>query len=251
MNAGICSIFFHNYYGQHKKWIKFFLENINVSCNLFYNIVEDSIYNMVDDCRLSEKLSNMVSGSNINKIILRRSPNKGKDIGGKMILMDTYLRLQMESEYIIFLHDKMSPHKIQNQEWEKKLFRIIEPAFIKQGLSFFNANPQTGIIAAKEAVQNEYDYARKSFISNNRIQLSRLRSEFGINNTDYRYVAGTMFWARSLPLSSFFKKHAPLDIRKNLEAGNVMDESNGTNTHAWERMLSWLIIEQGYNVKGL
>ena len=118
-------------------------------------------------------------------------------------------------------------------------------------MSFFNDNPQTGIIAGTESIQNEYDHSKKSFVSNNQVQLTELRSEFGISNTDYRYIAGTMFWARSLPLLTFFRKYAPLDIRKGLEPGNVIDENNGTNTHAWERMLSWLIVEQGYTIKGL
>jgi hypothetical protein len=59
-----------------------------------------------------------------------------------------------------------------------------------------------------------------------------------------------MFWVRALPLINFFKEHAPLDIRRTLEPGNVMDETHGTYTHAWERMLSWLITEQGYHLKG-
>ena len=251
MGSTICSIFFHNYYGQHKKWIQFFSEKMTVPFNLFYNIVEDSIYNSEDDLQQLNDLWKNTPDRYLNKIIFRKSPNRGKDIGGKLILLDAYLHLKQESEFIIFLHDKKSPHKIQNQEWEKKLFRIIEPAFIEQALAFFDNNPKTGIIAVEDAIQNEYDHSKKSFISNNQVQLTQLRSEFGICNTDYCYVAGTMFWARALPLLSFFRKHAPLDIRKNLEPGNVMDESSGSNTHSWERMLSWLIIEQGYIIKGL
>jgi lipopolysaccharide biosynthesis protein len=251
MNSVTCSIFFHNYYGQHEKWVKIFSEKVNLPFYLFYNIVENSIYNVEDDYRILSDLQNNISGQYLNKIILRKSPNQGKDIGGKLVLLDTYLHSSLESEYIIFLHDKKSPYKIQNQEWQKKLFRIIEPAFIERALAFFNENPQTAIIAGAESIRNEYDHSSKSFISNNQVQLTQLRSEFSINNTDCRYVAGTMFWARALPLLTFFRKHDPLVIRKNLEPGNVMDESTGTNTHAWERMLSWLIIEQGYNIKGL
>lgn len=245
------SIFFHNYYGQHKKWIQFFSEKMTVPFNLFYNIVEDSIYNIEDDHRLLSNLQENIQSQYLNKIIFRKSPNRGKDIGGKLVLIDAYLHLKQENGFIIFLHDKKSPYKIQNQEWQQKLFRIIEPAFIEQALAFFNENPQAGIIAGADSIQNEYDHSKKSFISNNQVQLAQLRSEFGINNTDHRFVAGTMFWARALPLLSFFRKHHPLDIRKNLESGNVMDETSGTITHAWERMLSWIIIEEGYSIKGL
>ena len=102
----------------------------------------------------------------------------------------------------------------------------------------------------EESIQNEYDYSQQSFSGTNQLQLTQLRSEYGINNTDYRHVAGTMFWVRSLPLIRFFTKHSPLNIRKTLESGNVMDENTGTITHAWERMLSWIITEQGYTIKG-
>ena len=60
-----------------------------------------------------------------------------------------------------------------------------------------------------------------------------------------------MFWARATPILSFFGDHPPLDIRKTLEKKNVMDDFGGTITHAWERLLSWLIFAQGYTIKGL
>lgn len=219
--------------------------------NLFYNIVEDSIYNSEDDFQQLGDLQKNTQGQYLNKIIFRQSSNLGKDIGGKLVLLDAYLHLKQETEFIIFLHDKKSPYKIQNQAWQQKLFRVIEPAFIEQAITFFNENPKTGIVASADSIRDEYDHSKKSFISNNRDQLTQLRSEFGISNMDYRYVAGTMFWARAVPLLTFFRKHAPLDIRKTLESGNVMDETSGTVTHAWERMLSWIINEQGYSIKGL
>src|SRR5687767_3168267 len=149
MNPAI-SIFFHNYYGHHKKWIQFFTEKMTVPFNLFYNIVEDSIYNSEDDHRLLSGLQNNTPGQYLKRIIFRKSTNRGKDIGGKLVLLDTYLHSKLGSEFIIFLHDKKSPYKIQNQEWEKKLFRIIEPVFIEQALAFFDKNPKTGIIAGED-----------------------------------------------------------------------------------------------------
>lgn len=251
MKSTVYSIFFHNYYGQHTKWLQFFSEKMTVPFNLFYNIVEDSVYNNEEYPGHLNDLRKTAQGQYLNNIIFRRSPNKGKDIGGKLVLLDAYLHLKQESEFMIFLHDKKSPYKIQNQEWQQKLFRVIEPAFTERAITFFNQNPNAGIIAGADSIRDEYDHSNKSFISQNQTQLTQLRSEFGISTTDYRFVAGTMFWARAAPLLTFFRKHAPLDIRKSLEAGNVMDEGKGTYTHAWERMLSWIISEQGYTIKGL
>jgi lipopolysaccharide biosynthesis protein len=249
MNA-IISIFFHNYYGQHKKWMEFFSAKMTMPFNLFYNIVENSLYTVEEDGTSFDNATNNITQPYLNKLVVRKSPNLGKDIGGKLVLLDAYLHLKEETEFIIFLHDKKSPHKIQNKEWQQKLFQIVEPAFAAQALSLFKKDPEVGIIAGADSIRNEYDQSQKSFIGNNQAQLAQLRSEYGVNNTGYRHVAGTMFWVRSLPLVSFFRKHSPLDIRKKLERGNVMDENTGTITHAWERMLSWIISEQGYTIKG-
>ena len=252
MNPGACSLFFHNYYGQHEDWIRFFSQKMTTPFTLFYNIVEDSLYNLEEgDDRLTERLEQAISGPYLKKIVLRRSPNQGKDIGGKLVLLDAWLHEREKAGYSIFLHDKKSPHKIQNHEWKNKLFQIIEPSFTEKALTAFNENNKIGIIAGSHSINNEYDGHLQSFISNNRSQLTQLRSDYRITSNDYRYVAGTMFWARSLPLLDFFSMHPPLEIRKTLEKGNVMDDHNGTTTHAWERLLSWLIFAQGYTIKGL
>ena len=249
MSATPCSIFFHNYYGGHADWLNFFNEKVNIPFTLYYNIVESSIFNQ-EDISL-EALQQAGNGPWLKKLVVRRSPNLGKDIGGKLVLMDACLRQPQQSEYIILLHDKKSPYKIQNKEWRDKLFQIIEPEFIKKAIALFSKHAGTGIIAPSDSIYNEYSSSRQTFISHNGFQLARFRSELGISNTDYRYVAGTMFWARSRPLLDFFRKNPPLDIRKQLENGNVMDETNGTNTHAWERLLCWLIFAQGYTINGI
>jgi lipopolysaccharide biosynthesis protein len=259
MDPVTCSLFFHNYYGQHEDWVRFFSEKIAVPFILYYNIVEDSLYNQEEDklhdvykyARIGERLHQSISGPWLKKIVLRRSPNKGKDIGGKLVLLDTFLQAPPDSPYAVFLHDKRSPHKIQSQQWKDKLFRIIEPEFVQKALSLFKGNKDVGIISLSDSIRNEYDESLQSFVSNNGRHLTRLRQELKILNTDYRYVAGTMFWVRSSPLLDFFGRFPPLEIRKTLETGNVMDETAGTITHAWERLLTWLIFAQGYTIKGL
>lgn len=250
MNSPPCSIFFHNYYGRHEDWIRYFTQKVQTPFYLFYNIVDDSLYNQDDDRGLRESLCQMACPF-LKKIVIRRSPNRGKDIGGKLVLLDAFLRMQTDSEFIVFLHDKKSPYKTQSQEWRDKLFQIIDTPFINEALRLFGKNKEIGMIASSYTINNEYNYTTQSFASENRSQLTALREEFKIDNNDHRYVAGTMFWARSSPLVDFFKMHPPLEIRKTLEKGNVMDEKNGTNTHAWERMLNWLIFARGYTLKGI
>lgn len=251
MNKAVCSLFFHNYYGGHEEWIRYLSEKIEIPFYLFYHVVADSLYNLDEGSDLADRLQQARSGPFLKDIFLRRSPNQGKDIGGKLVLLDAFIRTGLESEYFLFLHDKKSPYKVQSHTWKDKLFRIIDPSFVEKAIRAFDKNKETGLIAPAVNIRNEYDYQTKAFASKNRPQLERLVQELGLTGEDHRYIAGTMFWARARPMIHFFSNHPALDIRASLERGNVMDEFSGTNTHAWERLLSWLIFAQGYTLKGI
>lgn len=244
-----CSVFFHNYYGAHKEWIDFLCNKISIPFSLFYNIVEDSIYNV------NEIITQDIIGSGkkslLEKHIVYTSPNQGKDIGGKLVMMDSFIRLAFDSDLIVFLHDKKSPYKIQSEQWSAKLFRIIEPSFINVMIKCFEKNEEVGIVTSADSIYNEFDFTKNFFSSNNRDILKKLCSDYKITHEDFRYVAGTMFWVRTKPLIGFFNRYSPLEIRSTLEKGNVSDETAGTFTHAWERLLCWIVFQQGYTIKGL
>jgi hypothetical protein len=99
--------------------------------------------------------------SNCNKFI--SSPNKGKDIGGKLALIDLALKLKVKPDYYILLHDKKSPHTNLGDIWRSKLFRIIEPQYIEKIKHMFDQDSTLGIIAAKEFIINEYDSSTGNF----------------------------------------------------------------------------------------
>lgn len=245
----ICSIFFHNYYGNHRYWVDFFIEKMTTPSILYYNIVSDSIYNL-EETEDIIKLSKMNSG-NLCKIIFRQSPNKGKDIGGKLLLLDTYQKLGTKTEYGLFLHDKKSIYKANSIKWANDLFKIMEPSFQKKAFQLLTENKSTGIVAAAGTVLNEYDETLKIFTSTNNKILIQLQNQFEVVPVNFQYVAGTMFWFRMLPLSSFFKKNSPLQIRKNLECGNITDQYFESYTHSWERFLSWIICAQQLKIYAL
>ena len=246
MASALCSIFFHNYYGSHQSWLAYFKKNISFPVNLYYNITEDSIYNL--DTAIADFRDNADS-SNINNIFILQSPNKGKDIGGKLVLLDAYQKLGLQTEYGLFLHDKKSPYKANNETWADNLLKIAERSSAENALKLFNNKKDTGIVAANGTVGNEFDYAANSFRSNNKLLLPELQNQFGIHPTDFKYVNGTMFWSRMKPLEVFFEKNTPLKIRAMLEKGNVSDEYAGTYTHSWERLLCWIITGQHYTIK--
>jgi lipopolysaccharide biosynthesis protein len=60
-----------------------------------------------------------------------------------------------------------------------------------------------------------------------------------------------MFWSRASSVITFFGRHSPLAVRATLEKGNVLDHQQGSMAHAWERMLSWVVLNQGLQIKGI
>jgi lipopolysaccharide biosynthesis protein len=245
----VCSIFFHNYYGSHQSWMNDFAKKITFSANLFYNIVQDSIYNI--DPPAEDFFSSYAHSpvDQIDKIIVRQASNAGKDIGGKLVLLDAYQRLNMQTDYGLFLHDKKSPYKANNQIWADNLLKIVEASFSHHALKIFSDNPRIGIISATGTIIDEYDQSIQSFRTPNKLVLQELQKKFCINPASFQYVAGTMFWFRMEPVQNFFKTYTPLTIREMLEKGNITDQNAGSYTHSWERLLCWIITMQKYSIK--
>lgn len=228
----------------------FFTRELTLPFHLFYNGVADSWY------RTSQRSSafnqyDQAPGSGLQQLYKRESTNKGKDIGGKLILMDAYLKLGIQSDYILLLHDKHSPYHSHSGKWKKDLFRIAETAYQQQITELFSANEQTGIIASKNAIRNEVDNEQKSnaYIDSSLIQ--SLKNKYHIQPPDLQFVAGTMFWVRASLFEDFFTQHAPIQIRSELEQGNITDTEGPTITHAWERLLCWIVTNKGYQIKGV
>lgn len=96
---------------------------------------------------------------------LLQSPNKGKDIGGKLALLELYIQLKETSDYFIFIHDKLSPQLLNGDKWRNQLLRILEVKAIKEILQLFETASDIGIIGSKEHISNEYNQETKSQIS--------------------------------------------------------------------------------------
>jgi lipopolysaccharide biosynthesis protein len=245
----VSSIFFHNYYGDHVKWLQLFINNFQIPFNLYYNIVNESIYNTDYNAAELQAFFERQTDGRFCNLIIRESSNKGKDIGGKLILLDTYYKLGEITKYGLFLHDKRSPYKANHKTWAENLLKTSEPSFILKSINRMDKYEQIGIVAAPGTLKNEFDPISKSFIGKNSILLEKLITKYCLFISNYDFVAGSMFWCRMQPLHLFFSKYSSLEIRKALETGNVMDEFGGTYTHCWERLLSWIISAEGYEIK--
>jgi len=92
----------------------------------------------------------------------------------------------------------------------------------------------------------------KKFLSSNNDLLQSLIIKYNLHAAyPFFFVAGTIFCCKWKPVQQFFTNNPPLKIRALLEKGNVQDTDNGTFTHSWERLFSWIITSQGYTIKGL
>lgn len=188
--------------------------------------------------------------NNFKGCFLLSSSNKGKDIGAKLALIQLLLSLNINIEFILFLHDKKSLQALKSATWKKDLLKIITPENISLVIKKFENNPHYGIIGTKEYVITE-EFENNKFTSINGLIISNLLLKYKLNPASYHFVAGTMFWAKAKPLIDFFIQYNPLEIRKSLEDGNVIDNFSGTNTHSWERLLSWIVINSGYKITGI
>lgn len=216
---------------------------------LFYNCVEGS-WERVRQKEDPSLVFGQQAPSDIAAVHITSAPNKGKDIGGKLVMMDAYLRSGVKTDFILLLHDKQSPYHVHRARWRADLLRIVEPQYLKTILQAFDSDPHTGIVASENAISNEWDNERLSNVYTNSPFIESLKEAYGIKPPGLQYVAGTMFWVRASLFEEFFCNYAPLEIRQRLEPGNIDDQA-ATHTHAWERLLCWLVTARGYRIKGI
>lgn len=185
------------------------------------------------------------------KSVLLKVPNVGKDIGGKLAAINYYLRFGVKTSCLLFLHDKISPQSINADYWLTELYSIMEQKNFKKIIETFENNKKVGLMGSRIFLKNEYLSASENFDTSNDQLLRQLIKKYELRCKKYDYIAGTMFIVRSSIFETFFSKHKPLDIRSQLEVGNVLDLKEGTVTHCWERLFCFIVEHYNYQVKGI
>ena len=205
---------------------------------------------------LSDSLNSNVNFRNVIRrifpcSIIISAPNKGRDIGGKLSALDLSLKMNIESDITLVIHDKKSPHLEDGNSWRDELFKIIHPRYLGNVFAIFQNNSDVGIVGSEKHIQNEYDKKNDSFSGSNNLQIKEQLKKHAVKTEDYNFVAGNIFWIRTHLVKEFFRVRSILEIRKDLENGNALDFHKGTNVHAWERIMSWIATSQGYKVYGI
>ena len=238
------ALFIHIF--KKDSWEKIFREQL-------INLRESSPVILINLCLTNPWSADLITSirNDFPEAFIIMTPNKGRDIGGKMALTDFFIRARLSAEYIVFLHDKQSHHWFAGESWRQKLFEIIEPGKIEAILEEYRNDPKAGIIGASDFIKNEFDKRTKQFKTINNDKIQELISIYNLKISDHRFVAGTMFWVRSSILERFFSMYSALSCREKLEEGNFTDQYEGTYTHSWERIFCFLANDQGYTIKGL
>jgi len=238
------SILIHIYYRD--SWEKFFKERLK-------NLENYSPVIMVNLCMITPWNPQIISSikNDFPKAMIIKTPNKGKDIGGKLALIDLFIKTSQQSDLIVFLHDKTTPYLINGETWRNRLFGIIDPEKINTIINEFQNNKQIGIIGAKDFIRNEFDKKKNKLETTNSNKLKELVERYNINVTDYSFIAGSMFWIRTLIIQKFFSRYLALNCREMLEDGDFTDRYEGTYTHSWERIFCWIANDQHFVIKGI
>ena len=181
------------------------------------------------------------------------SVNQGLDIGGRLRLMDLWIKNGGQEEYIVWLHGKKSIHSMGEHVgnvWRKQLTEIILPEKFNEALNLFENEQDVGMIGSKLYVTS-YTYwdHESAFYNLNRVNIDNYCSLLNINyEKDLVFISGTMFWIRSSIYKKTFQKVSPLDIANGLEYGYC---SGVSKTHALERILGAIVGSHKHKVIGI
>jgi len=188
----------------------------------------------------------------ISNYILQIYPDKGRDIGAKLFLLNALMQLNVEPEYVLIIHDKKSPHLPDSHKWKDELLRIIDKKNLPNIPKIFE-DPGVGIVCSIKYIEVEYNEQTNTFRSSNSRFLKEIIKENKLKIRDYSFVAGNIFFIRFKALSDFFKnKNRDLiDIISTLENNNALDFHKGTRIHSWERVMSWIATSQDYQIYGI
>jgi len=235
------TLFVHLYYPG--SW-----QTLEKKCSGAFRQAHRIILTACHDDVLDETMS---STARLPEMVRLKVPNKGKDIGGKLIALCYYLRCCQKTKYIGLLHDKVSPQTINASYWSDTLYSPFSEQGLRKVLHKLDNDSRIGIVGAKRFLKNEFIHGNKTFETTNDSLLQELIKEYDLSCRRYDFIAGTIFVCRSAIMEDFFSRHPALEARAALEEGNVMDLQYGTYTHTWERLFCFIAEHQGYTIEGI
>jgi len=229
-----------------------------IFCHIYYADLITEIFTYINNLKCKKEvwvsLPNYSTKNNLEvrkKLVLKECPdakikvvpNKGKDIGGKLVCLKEYFDNSEENanDWLIFCHDKKSPQIKGNGgvKWRRELLNSI----------FMHTNVQRALAA------NRYNKflmwggkVREGFVDSRVIAvhqgnvsyMKKIIQVFGIKTLPQTsaFIGGTMFWVNENFYRKCFKDINIDYVLELLESGNIKEPSY---THAIERIFGMLV----------
>jgi lipopolysaccharide biosynthesis protein len=209
---------------------------------------------------------NLVEGDEDNErlvgAIRRRFPgahaqvteNRGRDIGGFLRLVAAVLKSNRNYDSLILLHSKKS---IRNEpgygdHWRASLMASLlgRPERAAEIARAFMMDPYLGMVAAQEFIWSAANVGDLAYAKNKPL-IDEYCERLGVEMRSTEFVAGTMFWVRAAPFLSVFTTSDPLSLAAELPTGDPNDETTPQRPHALDRVFSYIVTGQGYEIRGL
>tara|TARA_Y100000389_G_C17395744_1_gene482392 strand:+ start:111 stop:1058 length:948 start_codon:yes stop_codon:yes gene_type:complete len=231
-----------------------------IFCHIYYTDLITEIFNHINDLKCKKEvwvsLPDYSTKENLElrkKLILnefpdvkiRVVPNKGKDIGGKLICLKEYLDNSEENlnDWLIFCHDKKSPHLKSGNGWRKRLLEgIFKPSYVMDALATKDKFEMWG-----EVKEGKCNSVQLMSDPKNLEYAEKLAGKFGLMHIrpTGAFAVGTMFWVKDNIYRNLLKNVNIKEIANLLEPGNIHQPSF---THAVERLLGLIITSTGKKI---
>lgn len=183
-----------------------------------------------------------------NRVDVRVTPNRGRDVGPFLVESRKYL---YDYDYICHTHDKkvgqLKPLTI-GQSFSYRCFEnvLATPEFVENVIDLFENNPRMGIIMPPPPNHSEYFFTLGLEWGSNYEVTCELAEKLGVkapmsDKKEPISPLGSVFWARTDALHKVFDYPWTYD-----ELPEEPIEDDGTVLHAVERMYSFSAQHMGY-----
>lgn len=234
-------------------------KKVYVVYHCFYDDYEDDleILNQLNESFDVQLLMNNISGKRLNRglneitknALVFNQMNRGKDLAGKLFCLEAVFKLNLKDAPVLFLHDKKSPQANDGNVWKEKLFKCADLGFSIQAVKYIEKG--SGIVCTKESLMSADNLTKHELVLHHEDLIDRLTKKFDLKVNDFSFVGGTMFWSHTKYYRNVFDKINVKETIDNFEQGNVLDLEKASWTHAWERVLSYIVTGQNKSIKAL
>ena len=220
----------HLFYVEYAEEIRGYIENIPVPADVFIS---------TDTAAKKVELESIFASYAGGAVEVRITPNKGRDIGPKLIgFADVYSRY----DYFLHIHSKRSPHGGDGlKDWRKYLLEHLlgSPAIVNSNLALLSHSTVGAVFAQhyfpiRGVLNWGYDFEfAKGLLARAGVPLKK--------ENLLEFPSGSMFWARSDAISKIRGLNLTFEDFEE-EAGKI----DGTLAHAMERSYLFFIEAAGY-----